>query len=615
MRNRFMPCFLVQLWGPFRHGLLVPACLAAFASATAGQSGSRAAAAAPAASDRPNVVVIMTDDQGYGDFGATGNEVIETPNLDAMAGRSAAMETFYVHPVCSPTRACLMTGRYNYRTRVIDTWQGRSMMEPEETTIAEVLGEAGYATGIFGKWHLGDNYPMRPIDQGFEEALVHRGGGLGQPSEPRENERRYTDPILFRNGEKVQTEGYCTDVYFDAAIDFIEKSKSQQQNFFVYLPTNAPHGPYHDVPEDLRKQYLEKADQLAELIVDPPQKSRRLKSQVDRLARIAAMITNVDENVGRLFQKLDQLELTRDTVVIFLTDNGPNTRRYVGRFRGKKGEVHEGGVRTVLWVHWPAKLNSGTSSREVAAHIDLMPTILDACQVEVPEGVQLDGRSFLKLLTGEQNEWPERPLVIQSHRGDQPVRYHHFLTRLGRWKLLHGSGFGREEFEGQPEFELYDVVDDPGETENLIDQRPEVAARLRGAYNRWFDDVSSTREDNYAPPRIHIGSPHENPAVLTRQDWRGGSWSRNAIGHWLLQVEKKAPYDIRLLIEPASAQETARLQVGGVSREKAVPAGADEVLLEDVELPAGSAKLQAELIGEDQQPRGVYQVVVQRQTE
>ncbi|HCK71663.1 MAG TPA: arylsulfatase, partial [Planctomycetaceae bacterium] len=186
------------------------------------------------AADRPNVILIITDDQGYGDFGATGNDIIETPNLDELASRSASMSTFYVSPVCSPTRACLMTGRYNYRTRCIDTFVGRSMMEPNEITIAEVLAANGYRNGLFGKWHLGDCYPMRPQDQGFHEVLMHKGGGLGQPSDPRENNRRYTDPILFHNGEQVNTKGYCTDVYFDAALSSIETEVSNGNSFFTY---------------------------------------------------------------------------------------------------------------------------------------------------------------------------------------------------------------------------------------------------------------------------------------------------------------------------------------------------------------------------------------------
>lgn len=213
-------------------------------------------ALAGSVSAQPNIIIIMPDDMGYGDLGATGNPVIRTPHIDKLASEAAELTDFYVSPVCSPTRACLMTGRYNHRTRCIDTFKGRSMMDPEEVTAAELLKEAGYATGIFGKWHLGDNYPMRPQDQGFDEVLIHRGGGLAQPSEPIENDNRYTDPILFHNGEQVQREGYCTDIYFDEAIEFMKASQAAGKPFFAYLPPNAPHAPYHDVPEELLDYYL-----------------------------------------------------------------------------------------------------------------------------------------------------------------------------------------------------------------------------------------------------------------------------------------------------------------------------------------------------------------------
>ena len=203
---------------------------------------------AAAATSRPNIILIVTDDQGWGDLSCHGNPVIDTPQLDAMAQRSGRLSRFYVSPVCSPTRACLMTGRYNFRTRVIDTFKGHSMMEPDEVTVAEVLKTAGYATGIFGKWHLGDCYPMRPQDQGFDTSVVFRGGGLAQPAEPLENAQRYTNPLLWRNGQQFQANGYCTDVYFDEAMQFIEDSAATEQPFFAYIATNAPHSPYHDVP-------------------------------------------------------------------------------------------------------------------------------------------------------------------------------------------------------------------------------------------------------------------------------------------------------------------------------------------------------------------------------
>jgi arylsulfatase A-like enzyme len=565
-------------------------------------------ASAIGAADRPNVILIMTDDQGSGDFGIAGNTVIETPHIDAMARRGASMTTFYVSPVCSPTRACLMTGRYNYRTRCIDTYVGRSMMDPDETTVAEMLSRAGYATGVFGKWHLGDCYPMRAIDQGFQEALVHRGGGLAQPSEPRENNKRYTNPILFHNGQQVQTTGYCADVYFDAALRFIEQSHAGGKNFFAYVATNTPHDPFHDVPEELLRHYQTKTEELAALIVGqrPPE---QLAKEIDALARIAAMITNVDQNVGKLFTKLAQLGITDNTLVMFLVDNGPNTRRYVGDRRGMKSEVHDGGIRSPLWLHWPARFAAGKRCDQLAAHIDLTPTILDACGVAAPPDVRFDGISLLPLLEGRDVTWPDRTLVIQSHRGDVPVRYHHFMIRDQRWKLLHASGFGREQFDGDPQFELYDMANDPTESKNLVVEKPDVVERLKQAYDTWFDDVSSTRPDNYAPPRIWIGTPHENPTVLTRQDWRRGTWAPDAVGYWELHVANAGVYTMYLEFDPKAEQATAILDIGNVKRQASVDASTGAYEFRDVELPAGDARLGAWL-ERNGTARGVYQVRV-----
>ncbi|MEO0476114.1 MAG: sulfatase-like hydrolase/transferase, partial [Planctomycetota bacterium] len=231
------------------------------------------------ANAKPNIIVIITDDQGYGDFGFTGNPVLDTPHLDAFAKQSTTFDRFYVSPVCTPTRASLMTGRYAQRTGAVDTYKGRAIMRAEEVTLAEVLRDGGYATGIFGKWHLGDCYPFRAMDQGFEQSLIHRGGGLGQPSEPIDNNRRYTDPILFRNGEQVQTKGYCTDVYFDAALEFIGKQSKADEPFFAYIATNAPHGPYHDVPEKLYEKY--KAKDLSPILLGN-------EKTVDTVARVFA---------------------------------------------------------------------------------------------------------------------------------------------------------------------------------------------------------------------------------------------------------------------------------------------------------------------------------------
>lgn len=562
------------------------------------------------AADRPNVILIITDDQGYGDFGATGNDIIETPNLDELASRSASMSTFYVSPVCSPTRACLMTGRYNYRTRCIDTFVGRSMMEPNEITIAEVLAANGYRNGLFGKWHLGDCYPMRPQDQGFHEVLMHKGGGLGQPSDPRENNRRYTDPILFHNGEQVNTKGYCTDVYFDAALSFIETEVSNGNSFFTYIATNAPHGPFHDVPEDLLAHYQQK--DMGSLIVGKRNEQQR-KAEVDRLARIAAMITNVDQNVGRLFAKLDELDVRDNTLVIFIDDNGPNTRRYVGDFRGNKSMVYDGGVRSPCWLHWPNRLQAGVVRDELSAHIDLLPTIADACNVRVPRWLKLDGQSFLPLLEGKRRNW-NRHLVLQAHRGNEPVRYHNFMLRHGDWKLLHSSGFGNTSFDGKPQFQLYDVSNDPTELNNLASTHPEQVARLQRLYDQWFDDVSTTREDNYAPPRIVIGSDVAPETVLSRQDWRDGTWAPNSSGYWEVNVVENRSYDIEVVFNPAEQDETLEIRLETKTVKANISAGDDRALIRGVPMENGPQKISAVLLhllkDESEKIRGPYQVII-----
>ena len=560
----------------------------------------------------PNIILVITDDQGYGDFGFTGNPLIRTPHLNKMAAGSARMTQFYVSPVCAPTRASLMTGRYNYRTRVVDTYIGRAMMEPDEVTVAEVLREAGYATGIFGKWHLGDTYPMRPQDQGFDEVLVHRGGGIGQPSDPPGGEDQYTDPILFHNGEAVPMEGYVTDVVFDSAMNWMEEAHQAGRPFFAYVATNAPHGPFGDVPAD-EYAYYQGLDLEGEAYPHHAGLDLGEETDPDRLARIFAMITNIDSNVGRLFERLDTLGLTENTLVLFMLDNGPNSRRFVGGMRGMKSEVYEGGIRSPLWAHWPARLQAGHAVGEIAAHIDVLPTLVEAAGAEIPDSLQIDGRSLLPLLEGEEMEWPDRTLFIQTHRGDAPTRYHHFAARDARWKLVHNSGFGQHGFEGEPAFELYDLEHDPLETQNLAAEHPDVVDEIKSRYDAWFDDVSATRPNNYAPPRIYVGTEHENPVVLTRQDWRyageRGGWDRNAQGYWLLHANEEALYDVRFRFEPEEASGTATLRVGDLEQTLELEPGAEAVTFSDVRLPQGDFRLDATLTHGDL-TRGVHQIDV-----
>lgn len=558
---------------------------------------------------QPNVILLMTDDQGLGDLGFTGNPVIETPHLDALAKESVWLKQFYVSPVCAPTRASMMTGRYNYRTRVVDTYIGRAMMDPDEITVAEILKEAGYATGIFGKWHLGDNYPTRPMDQGFDVSVVHRGGGIGQPSDPLQAQGKYTDPILMANGVEKQFTGYCSNVYFDQAIKFLRESKDAGKPFFIYLPDNCPHGPWHDVPEAWYEKY--KAMDLSNDLFPSTGNGLREVGKLDNRARNYAMISNFDEQVGRLMKELDDQGIADNTIVIFLTDNGPNRPRYNAGLRRSKSSVYEGGIRAPFIMRWPSKIKPG-EMEQVAAHIDLLPTLAEACDAKLPSDRKIDGRSFLDLVTGASDEWSERSICIQGHRGDVPKRDHHFMIRRGDWKLVHASGYGGETPE-EFNFELYNLRDDPYEQKDLAGTEPEKVKSLTREYSRWFDDVSSTRTDNFDPVRIVIDPTHEPMSTLTRQDWRRradrmepASWGKQAGGQWLIHVASKGKYTFKChfnrnhLKEP-NVGDNCELHIGGVAvhENKIVDGTAvfTDVLLEqgDTEICANTANGKAEL--------------------
>jgi arylsulfatase A-like enzyme len=486
--------------------------------------------------ERPNVLLIMADDAGYGDLGWTGNPVLETPRIDQLASESGSMHRFYVSPVCTPTRAALMTGRNSLRTQAIDTYRGRAMMNTKEITIAEVLRDSGYATSLSGKWHLGDNYPMRPIDQGFDDALHHRGGGLAQPADALDNNRRYTDAILFHNGVEVQTQGFCMDVYTDHAIDFMRKAVDEGRPFFSYVATNTPHGPWHDVPEELYQKY--KAKDLSEVLPNP--------EQADRLARSYAMIENIDQNVGRMLDVLDEMGVADNTIVIYLHDNGPDGIRYVGEMRGMKSNVWEGGIRSPFFVRWPGKVPT-LVHEQIAAHMDVWPTIVEATGIAPRVKVEIDGRSIWPLLTDTAQDWPDRKLHMQAHRGDQRIATHHFATVGQRYKLLRDSGFGRETFPVDPApLALYDLVNDPLEQNDIAAEHPEIVREYLDAYQAWFDRASDYPEWG-TPPPIVIDFEAEPVQELNRNDWRiaaGGGYG--AGGAWHLQSATDQLLGLRL---------------------------------------------------------------------
>jgi arylsulfatase A-like enzyme len=518
-----------------------------------------AAASAPliaAQSARPNVIVIISDDQGYGDLSLHGNTNLATPNLDAIAKAGAQFTQFQVCPVCSPTRSSLLTGRYNYRTGVVDTYLGRSLMSGKETTIAELLSRAGYRTGVFGKWHLGDNYPLRAMDQGFADSVVINGGGLAQPGDPPPGQS-YFDPVLRRNGHYEKVPGYCTDIFFREAQRFIDANAKQP--FFIYLPTNAPHTPLQ-VDERYVKPY-------------------RDKGLDDVTAKIYGMLQNLDENVGQLRAFLDRKNLTENTVLIFLSDNGPQQKRYNAGMRGLKGTVYQGGIRVPCFVQWPARIKPGLKIDRIAAHVDLLPTILAACAVPTPK-LALDGRNLLPLLEGQAANWPDRTLHVQWHRGDVPQLFRAHAARSQRWKLVDGK-------------ELYDLDADPAEATDVASQNPAVVARLRAETEAWFKSVAVS-SGNFAPPRIILGAPQEPSSLLTRQDWRGprASWDADGIGYWEVDVHRAGAFDIELLFPAAPAAGTAVIKLGNVEKTLPFAAGATRLLFAATTLPKGPGRLE-----------------------
>jgi arylsulfatase A-like enzyme len=569
---------------------------------------------------RPNVLLIITDDQGYGDLGVHGNPKIHTPNLDRLARASVQFQSFYVSPVCSPTRASLMTGRYNYRTGVVDTYLGRSLMHADEVTLAEILAAAGYRTGIFGKWHLGDNYPLRAMDQGFDESLVLNGGGIGQPSDPVGGES-YFDPLLRRNGVWVKTNGYVSDVITDAALKFIGENRDRP--FFAYLAFNAPHTPL-EVPERYYAKYKQMGLRAAEFpgLKEVGGHPIPPSFDPDTTAKIYGMVENVDDNLGRLLRRLDEFKLSDNTVVIFLTDNGPQQPRYNAGMLQRKGSTHEGGIRVPFFVRWPGRFEAGRKVDRIAAHIDVTPTLLEVCGVAKPGRIKFDGVSLLPLLKGERVDWPDRTLFFQWHRGDAPELYRAFAARSGQYKLVQPAGQAAgqaaraEQNDGawSSAFKLYDMQHDPLETRDLAAAQPDVVEKMKRAYEAWFKDVTSNYDDpQRAVARIFIGSPQENPVRLTRQDWRGpqAGWTPQSLGYWEVNVSQAGTYAVAARVNKSGKKVTARFALGGTMLQLDVPAGATEAVFSSVRLPQGTGRLEC-YVEQDGKRVGVRDVTVTR---
>ena len=409
--------------------------------------------------DRPNVIVFLSDDQGYGDFSHTGNKDLVTPNIDGLARDGAYVENFYVCPVCSPTRAEFLTGRYSARCGVYSTSAGGERLDLDESTIADAFQAAGYATAAFGKWHNGMQAPYHPNTRGFDEYYGFCSGHWGH----------YFDPMLEHNGELVRGQGYCVDDFTDHAMKFIEDNRDKP--FFIYVPYNTPHSPMQ-VPD----KYWEKFKQK-ELTQLPPEfkKFAKQKGKGINHARAAlAMCENIDENVGRVLAKLDELSLADNTIVIYFCDNGPNGARYNAGLKGRKGSTDEGGIHSPLFVRFPAKVKPGSKVNLVTGAIDLFPTLADLCGIKANPNKPFDGISFAPELKG----------MAVRRRG-------RYLFSYWRNKLSVRSDQYRLDNKGV----LFDIINDIGQTKPVNDQ-PEIKKALLAAAKGFKSTVVAELDPN-----------------------------------------------------------------------------------------------------------------------
>lgn len=555
----------------------------------------------PCPAATPNVILVMTDDQGYGDIAAHGNEMIHTPRLDRLHDETVRLTNFHVDPTCAPTRSALMSGRYSTRTGVWHTIMGRSLMSTDELTLAEVFAANGYRTGMFGKWHLGDNYPLRPQDQGFQITLHHGGGGVTQTPDWWGNDY-FDDTYVHEDGRPEQFTGYCTDVWFNAAKEFIEHGG--EAPFFCYLATNAPHGPYN-VADEYKQPYLDAG------VPEP-------------MASFYGMITNIDDNMGRLLDWLDDTGRAENTILIFMTDNGTAAGVARGRnatgwrgfnagMRGQKGSEYDGGHRVPFFVRWPAGgVGGGRDVDVLAAHVDVLPTLVDLCNLEKPEGPPLDGVSLAPGLLDTDATFEDRTILVHSQRIEYPEKWRKSAVMTQRWRLVDRT-------------ELYDMVVDPGQQSDVASAHPDIVANLQKSYEDWWESLSPVFDDYVRPV---LGSDAESPSHLTCHDWhtRNVPWNQQAVsrdpevnGYWEVEIGAPGAYEFTLRRRPDGvdaplAAGKARVRVGETEGESDVAPAAPFGRV-TLQLKAGPARLQTWLDSENGETRGAYFVDVRRLSE
>jgi len=437
---------------------------------------------------RPNIIFVLTDDQGYGDLSCLGNPMLKTPELDRLHADSVRLTDFHVAPMCTPTRGELMTGQDALRNGATFVCMGRSLMRADLPTMADILAENGYHTGHFGKWHLGDNYPYRPQDRGFHETIHHPAFGITSAADYYGND--YFDDHYRHKDEIKQYLGYCTDVWFEEAMRWMQGCHDRNEPFFAYIATNAPHGPYW-VPDEYRRPYLDgiKRDE----------------------ASFFGMIANIDENMAQLEKFLQDNEIRDNTILIFMTDNGTAMGEgiYNAGMRGRKTSLYEGGHRVPCFIRWPAAgLDGGRDVGGVTRGVDILPTLIDLCDLHAPDGWTCDGLPLAAHMRRPDKAVADRTSVVQYGHANEGAQFgftgrEQAAVMWGPWRLVDGR-------------ELYNVNEDPGQRQDVAAANPELVKQLRGQYGAWWDGVSDTLT-SYQP--LAIGSDAENPARLCSCDW------------------------------------------------------------------------------------------------
>lgn len=587
---------------------------------------------AAAKTKRPNVIVIMTDDQGYGEFSCHGNPITETPHIDELAAESVRLTDFHVAPMCTPTRGQLLTGLDAFRNGAINVSSGRTLLRPELKTMANVFQNSGYRTGLFGKWHLGDNYPFRPEDRGFEEAIWFPSSHINSVPDYWNND--YFEDTYIHNGKREQYSGYCTDVFFREAQEWMKRGQAEQP-FFAYIALNAAHWPWF-VPDEYRQP-------IRDAIAANPEIVKGLSAdRQEGLVSFLAMGANIDDNVGRLDAYLEESGLKNDTIVVFLTDNGSTFGQdyYNAGMRGKKTQLWEGGHRVPCFVRWPAgKVTSGKDIAELCHVQDLLPTLAELAGVSEALPERSDGVSLAPLLTGQTDKLDDRMLVINYSRMPGPGK-NGMARALPRRE---GAGVLWKHWRLLEDKQLYNVKEDPHQDRDVATEHPQVVAKMREHLDQWWDEV---KHDVLEPQRVVIGNAHENPMMLTACEWldvfvdqqiqiRRGV-EKNGV--WHLQVAEPGTYTFELrrwpresgkrLDDGARALQVTdgefvpgkvfpiakgRLRIEGQFDEQATPTADGQAIRFETQLNPGPIRLQTWMLDENgDELCGAYYLYVER---